>query len=58
MGLRVSEEEELAGIDASQHGERAYLLDQGGTYAGIPITQTNGAPYVTTPASTPSEARS
>ena len=24
MGLRVSEEEELVGVDVSQHGERAY----------------------------------
>ena len=24
MGLRVSEEEEIAGVDVSQHGERAY----------------------------------
>ena len=36
MGLRVTEEEEVAGIDASQHGERAYLLDSGAPYAGIP----------------------
>jgi Amt family ammonium transporter len=38
MGLRVREEDELLGLDASQHGERAYLLDGGGTYAGIPVT--------------------
>ncbi len=37
MGLRVSEEEEVAGLDASQHGERAYILDGGSTYAGIPV---------------------
>jgi Amt family ammonium transporter len=36
MGLRVSEDDEVAGIDASQHGERAYLLDSGAPYAGIP----------------------
>jgi hypothetical protein len=24
MGLRVSEDEEIAGVDVSQHGERAY----------------------------------
>ena len=29
MGLRVSEEEEIVGLDVSQHGERAYLLDGG-----------------------------
>jgi Amt family ammonium transporter len=38
MGLRVREEDELLGLDASQHGERAYFLDGGGTYAGIPVT--------------------
>ncbi|HEX5370352.1 MAG TPA: ammonium transporter [Dehalococcoidia bacterium] len=38
MGLRVSEEDEIVGLDASQHGERAYLLDGGSTYAGIPVT--------------------
>lgn len=27
MGLRVSEEEELLGLDASQHGERAYAFE-------------------------------
>jgi hypothetical protein len=26
MGLRVSEEEEKMGLDISQHGERAYVL--------------------------------
>jgi Amt family ammonium transporter len=29
MGLRVSEEEELAGLDISQHGERAYITPVG-----------------------------
>ena len=38
MGLRVSEEDEIAGLDASQHGERAYLLDSGGPVRGIPDT--------------------
>ena len=43
MGLRVSEEEELAGLDASQHGERAYALDGGAPYAGIPVLPEDGA---------------
>jgi Amt family ammonium transporter len=43
MGLRVSEEDEILGIDVSQHGERAYLLDGGGaTYAGIPVSSETG----------------
>jgi Amt family ammonium transporter len=58
MGLRVSEEEELAGVDASQHGERAYQLEPGGAYAGIPIMQTNGTPYVAPSTTSASEARS
>ena len=36
MGLRVKEEDELAGLDVSQHGERAYQFEEG--YAGIPVT--------------------
>jgi ammonium transporter, Amt family len=43
MGLRVSEDEEIMGLDVSQHGERAYLLDGGGpAYAGIPVTPETG----------------
>ena len=38
LGLRVSEAEEVLGLDASQHGERAYLLEGGAPYAGIPVT--------------------
>ena len=37
MGLRVSEDEENSGLDSSQHGERAYVLDGGAPYAGIPV---------------------
>jgi len=37
MGLRVSEDEEEAGVDASQHGERGYVFDVGGpSFLGIP----------------------
>ena len=39
MGLRVSEEEEMLGLDASQHGERAYAFDE----AGVPILITETA---------------
>ena len=39
FGLRVTEEAEIAGLDVSEHGERAYLIDGGSaSYAGIPIT--------------------
>jgi Amt family ammonium transporter len=57
MGLRVSQDEEIAGIDASQHGERAYLLDGGATYAGIPVTPESGASYTAAPSTTPSQAQ-
>jgi Amt family ammonium transporter len=38
MGLRVSEDEEIAGLDTAQHGERAYIPESGSPYAGIPVT--------------------
>jgi Amt family ammonium transporter len=38
LGLRVSEDAEIAGIDVSEHGERAYILDGSSPYAGIPVT--------------------
>ena len=34
VGIRVSEEEEELGLDVTQHGERAYTLDEG----GVPLT--------------------
>jgi Amt family ammonium transporter len=37
LGLRVSEDEERIGLDATQHGERAYVFDEGGI-AGVPVT--------------------
>ena len=36
MGLRVSEEDEVAGLDVSQHGERAYIFGGSGPVLGIP----------------------
>jgi ammonia channel protein AmtB len=59
MGLRVSEEDEIIGLDASQHGERAYLLDGGSPYSGIPMSAETaaGAAYMSTnPATSPSQA--
>ncbi len=45
MGLRVSEEDEIVGLDVSQHGERAYILDGGGPgYSGIPVNA-NGSDH-------------
>jgi Amt family ammonium transporter len=38
MGLRVSEEEEMSGLDLSEHAESAYVLDNtggGGVFAGV-----------------------
>jgi len=58
MGLRVTEEEELIGLDASQHGERAYVLDGGAPYAGIPVTAEAPTAYTPTVTTTPSQAPS
>jgi len=41
MGLRVSEQDELAGLDLSQHSETAYIL--GGSSYGEFSTATSGA---------------
>ncbi len=57
MGLRVSEEDENIGLDASQHGERAYLLDGGSPYAGIPVTP-EPVMYAPTPAPDPARVTS
>jgi Amt family ammonium transporter len=50
MGLRVTEEEELMGIDVTQHGERGYILDGGPGYSGIPVTASNGGSSTASPA--------
>ncbi|HXH21393.1 MAG TPA: ammonium transporter [Dehalococcoidia bacterium] len=49
MGLRVSEEEEIMGLDVSLHGERGYILDGGPGYSGIPIVVANGGPSSSSP---------
>ncbi|MEX2160166.1 MAG: ammonium transporter [Dehalococcoidia bacterium] len=36
MGLRVSDDEEVAGLDVTQHGERAYVLEEAPSFQGIP----------------------
>ena len=37
LGVRVSDEEEVMGVDVSQHGERGYVFDGGGLgFAGVP----------------------
>jgi Amt family ammonium transporter len=36
LGLRVSQEEEILGLDIAQHGERAYVFELG---SGLPIPQ-------------------
>jgi len=58
MGLRVSEDEEQAGLDASQHGERAYVLDGGSPYTGIPVMPESPASAEAVPATSRSEASS
>lgn len=41
MGLRVTEEEERLGLDASQHGERGYVFDEA---SAIPAASPAGPP--------------
>ena len=36
LGLRVKEHEEIVGLDASQHGERAYVIEEVGTLPVLP----------------------
>ena len=36
LGIRVSEEEEQIGLDVSQHGERAYVLEEAGAIPAAP----------------------
>jgi Amt family ammonium transporter len=36
VGIRVSEEDEVSGLDVSQHGERAYIFGGSGPVLGIP----------------------
>jgi len=43
MGLRVEDDEEVAGLDVSQHGERAYVLEEAPSL-GIPQTMQSAAP--------------
>jgi Amt family ammonium transporter len=37
MGLRVSDDEEMAGLDVTQHGERAYVIEQTGALSTLPF---------------------
>jgi len=40
MGLRVSEDEEVTGLDVTQHGERAYVIEETGALPSMPMVQT------------------
>jgi Amt family ammonium transporter len=40
MGLRVSDDEEVMGLDVSQHGERAYVMEEAPSFVGIPQATT------------------
>ena len=39
MGLRVSDDEEVAGLDVTQHGERAYVIEETGALPTMPMAQ-------------------
>jgi Amt family ammonium transporter len=44
MGLRVNEDEENVGLDVSQHGERAYVIEEAGTLPMAPQVSASSAP--------------
>ncbi len=58
LGLRVSEDEERLGLDVSQHGERAYVFDEGSPIAAPPQASASASvppPPAPRPESTSSE---
>jgi Amt family ammonium transporter len=56
VGIRLDEEDEVAGLDVSQHGERAYIFGGAGPVLGIPeaIPVHTEAPPATASAAVPS----
>jgi len=44
IGLRVSEEEEEAGLDLTQHGERGYIIGVGELMGGLPVQEPYSPP--------------
>ena len=52
IGVRISEEDEIMGLDVSQHGERGYVFDFA-TGGGVPGVPSAAAPTSPTPAPTP-----
>jgi len=52
VGLRVSEEEELNGLDLSQHAEVGYALSESGG-GSITVAEPVGVPLITTAAPVP-----
>ena len=54
FGLRITEDEEQAGVDAAQHGEQGYVFDVGGTgFVGIPQPVESAAQPAPAAAQTP-----
>lgn len=59
VGIRVNEEDEIAGLDVSQHGERAYIFGGSGPVLGIPEAipvYTDGAPHSPAPSREPRQS--
>jgi Amt family ammonium transporter len=62
VGIRVNEEDEVAGLDVSQHGERAYIFGGSGPVLGIPEaipvhTEAPAQQPAAVPQATPGSAR-
>jgi Amt family ammonium transporter len=65
MGLRVSDDEEVAGLDVTQHGERAYVIEESGALPNMLTSQATPQPgstpqraAVTQPATSPAPSGS
>jgi hypothetical protein len=52
MGLRVTEEEELEGLDLAEHGGHAYDMNLGSGYIESPTRAAAAAPLATSVAAT------
>jgi len=57
MGLRVTEDEEVLGLDVSQHGERAYVIEETGALPALAMASELQRVHVSSvPASLPASA--
>jgi Amt family ammonium transporter len=53
LGLRVKDDEEVAGLDVSQHGERAYVIEETGALPTMQTAQTTSQAQAAKPSPAP-----